>query len=347
MRRDPGNQSYERYELGRSPLAQQPTQRQLAELLGMSRNDLRRHADFKSTCIVRRKEVLNGKLRNLAYPVGPLRVIHEKLKYHLNKVKQPDYLFSPRKGRGQRENAHYHIGSRQFLTLDLKQFYPSTTFSMVKSWLCKNMGMYEDVAGLFTTLATVDGVVSFGSPLTPVLVSLVHREMFDEIARACDDRGLIYSVWVDNLTISGEFVEGELVEVIRTVIAKNGLKSHEIAYRCGNRPVFITGIGVVGGNLVAPQSFHLRIKALWDKFHDSETDDERESLTQQLLAQMGSVRYIAGAKSKMGQSISDRMNSIRQKRDKWRRVAAGSLARKPRIVKATINAEMALPAPWA
>lgn len=171
-------------------------------------------------------------------------------------------------------------------------------------------------------LAHVDDVASFGSPLTPVLVSLVHRRMFDEISEQCCARGLSYSVWVDDMTISGEFVEGELLTLIRGIITNHGLKSHKVIYRSGNRPVFITGIGVVGTHLVAPQTLHNRIKGFWEEFHSAETDNERESITQKLLAQMGTLRYIAGPKSEMGRKAADRMNSLRQKRDKWRRISA-------------------------
>lgn len=310
---------YERYDISRSPFSQKPTQRDLANILGMSRDELRRHANYKEQCIVRRTEEINGKVRDLAYPKGPLRVIHEKLKFHLNKIKQPDYLFSPRKNRGQRDNAAYHAEGNQYLSLDLKQFYPSTSRVMIKSWLCDELGMYEDVAGLFAELATVDGVASFGSPLTPVLVSLVHRKMFDEIAEQCRSRALSYSVWVDDMTISGQFVEGELLTIIREIIARHGLKSHKVVYRSGNRPVFITGIGVVGAHLVAPQTLHNRIKNLWEEFYAAKTDAERESTTQKLLAQLGTLRYMAGAKSEMGRKTADRMNSLKQKRDKWRR----------------------------
>lgn len=179
--------------------------------------------------------------------------------------------------------------------------------------------MYEDVAGLFAELATIDDIASFGSPLTPVLVSLVHRKMFDEIAEQCRARGLSYSVWVDDMTISGKFVEGELLTLIRGIVANHGLKSHKVIYRTGNRPVFITGIGVVGTHLAAPRSLHDRIQDLWKEFHNAETDSERESATQKLLAQMGTLRYIAGPKSEMGRKTADRMNSLKQKRDKWRR----------------------------
>jgi RNA-directed DNA polymerase len=307
---------YERYELYRSPLAQKPTQRDLAQLVGLSRDDLRRLANYKEQFIVRREIKKGDKVRQLAYPEGLLRVVHEKLKFHLNKVRQPDYLFSPRKNRGQRDNAKLHLDQQQYLTLDLKQFYPSTTQSQVRNWLIRDLGMMEDVAGLFAEIACVDDVVSFGSPLTPVLCTLVHRNMFDKIASLCGDRRLRCSLWVDDLTISGQYVPGELVEQIRLIIQSYGHRSHKIKYLTGNRPVFITGIGVVGSNLVAPQTLHLRIKEYWEQLHAAETDDEKLNVYQLLLSQLGTQRHIAGPSSELGRKASDQMNSIRQKRDK-------------------------------
>jgi RNA-directed DNA polymerase len=96
---------YEIYALARSPFAQRPTQRDVADLLGETKADLIRLANYKDQFIVRRQENIGGKHRDLAYPVSRLRGVHERLKFHLNKVQQPSYLFSPRKKRSQRDNA--------------------------------------------------------------------------------------------------------------------------------------------------------------------------------------------------------------------------------------------------
>lgn len=316
MKRAKKQPAHERYELDQSPLAQRPTQRDVAGLLGESRDDLRRLIDYKNQFIVRRTEVLGGKERQLAYPVNRLRVVHEKMKFHLNKVRQPSYLFSPRKNRGQRDNAAVHLDQYQFLTLDLKQFYPSTTEAMIYKWFSVELGMYPDVAGMLTHLCTVDGKASFGSPLTPVLCTLVHRPMFDRIAEVCNSRGLRYSLWVDDLTISGNFVPGQVVEEIRGIISAAGLRSHKVEFRTGNKPVMITGIGVVGRNLCAPNTLHRRIEGLWREIHLAETDDEVEDLTQRLLSQLGGLRYIVGPSSPAGQRAADQMNMLRQKRSK-------------------------------
>lgn len=303
---------YEIYDLARSPLAQKPTQRDLAKLVGLKRDDLRSLANYKNEFITRKTILAGKKERDLAYPTGLLRSVHERLKFHLNKVKQPDYLMSPRKGRSQRDNAVRHLNNLQYVCLDIKQFYPSTTFQMVKRWAIDELGIYEDVAGLFAEIATVDGVVSFGSPLTPVLVSMVHRPMFNQIYDHCESNSLKNSLWVDDLTISGMETSGDTIEFLRQTIREHGLRSHKIKFRTGNKAVWITGIGVVGGCLIAPNRMHLKIKSLWDSYYEAETSQERQAIGPKLLSQMGSIRHIVGAKSKLGMRLADQMNSLRQ-----------------------------------
>ena len=272
--------------------------------------------NYKEQFVIRRsvKTGKKEKLRDLAYPSGRLRAVHERFKFHLDKIKQPNYLYSPRRKRNQRNNAELHVEQQQYLTLDLKQFYPSTSDAMVRQWLCQALSMHVDVAGLLTHLCTIDGKVSFGSPLTPVLCSLVHRSMFDAIAEICDHRGLKYSVWVDDLTISGRFIPAELLAQVREIVRASGMRSHDIVYRSGNRPVFITGIGVVGPKLVAPNALNLKIKDGWQSYQDAVTDDERDFASQRLLSHLGTVRHISGPSSAIGRKAADQMNAIRQQR---------------------------------
>lgn len=306
---------YERYSLSQSPFAQRPTQKDVAKLLRVTRDDLRRLVNYKEQFIVRRT-IETGtkvkKIRQLAYPTGQLRAAHELLRFHLNKVRQPSYLFSPRKGKSQRDNAELHLAQDQFLSFDLKQFYPSTSASMVRSWLIDELLMYTDVASLITKLVTVDDAVSFGSPLTPVLCTLIHRKMFDEIADLCDARHLCHSVWVDDVTISGRFVPGEFLKAVREIVRQHGLKTHKIKFQSGSRPVFVTGIGVLGSKLITPRKFNEELKKLFSEYHESQTLEEKEDCGQKLLSRLGTARFISGKESKRGRKAADQMNSIKQ-----------------------------------
>ena len=125
--RQPKRRIRERYEFTDSPWVQNLTQRDFAELLRFKKSQLEIMVFFKEAWIIRRTATVGRKVRDLAYPVGKLRWVHERLKHQFGKIKQPNYLYSPRGGRAQRHNAALHVGQNQFLTLDICQFYPSTS----------------------------------------------------------------------------------------------------------------------------------------------------------------------------------------------------------------------------
>lgn len=312
--RRPKRSVRERYDFADSPWAQNLTQRDLAELLRFRKSELENMVSFKEAWIIRRTAQVGRKVRNLAYPYGRLRWVHERLKHHLGKIRQPEYVFSPRGGRTQRDNASVHVGQNQFLTLDICQFYPSTTSEHVFRWAHHGAGLRADVAGLFTKLTTVDERLSFGSPLSPVLATLVHRPMFDEVHGAVTKRGLRMSLWVDDLTISGRFVPGELLTQIREIIARHGLRSHKIRYRSGSRPVTVTGIPIAKSGLVAPRALHQRVQDGYALLREAQTDTERSHVIDLLLGQLGSLRYHVGHSTELGRRTAARMNALRRRR---------------------------------
>lgn len=320
--------THERYELERSPFAQSPTQREVAALVRETKSDLQKLATprFKETFIVRRTIETGGKKRNLVYPEGRLRAVHERLKFHFNKIVQPSYLMSPRKNRSQRDNAAAHLEASQYLTLDIKQFYPSTSRSMIRKSLIQQFGMAGDVAGLIAHIATADDKACFGSPLTPVLASLVHRPMFNAISDLCETHNLAHTVWVDDLTLSGDAISGGFISEIRRIIASKGLQSHKLVYRTGNKAVFITGVGVVGSNLVVPNRAELKSRELWREVKNAASLDELDTASARLLGHLGGIRHNVGKASPRGQKLSSEMNSIRQKRAKAFRLNSERLA---------------------
>ena len=307
-------QRHERYAFEASPWRQNLTQSEVADLLGTTKTRLEALIRDKEKFVRREVKVIGFKERNLALPVGKLRTVHERLKYHFNKIKQPDYLFSPRKGRGQRDNAEHHAGQDQFLKVDIKQFYPSTTSGHIFRWLHHDAGLLEDVAGLLVRLIAINDKLPFGSPISPVLSTLVHRRMFDGIDALCRADALRMSLWVDDLTISGHLIRGELLEEIREVVRQNGLRSHKVQFRGGGRPVSITGVPVDGMRVVAPLDLHARIEAGYAGLRVCRTDADRMCAIDLLLSAIGTYRYHLGASTPEGRKASNRMHALRQRR---------------------------------
>lgn len=309
---------YERYAFEASPWVQNLTQRDLAHLLFTTKGRLETLINNKEKYVRRREERIGTKDRQLAVPMGHLRTVHERLKIHFNKVKQPEYLFSPRKGRGQRDNAEKHAGQNQFLTLDIRQFYPSTTQEHIFQWAHHVAGLKADVAGMLAKLVAIDGKMPFGSPLSPVLTTLVHRRMFDDIYQLCQAQNLRMSLWVDDLVISGPFVTGQLLCEVRAIIAKHGLRTHKVRFKTGARTVNITGVPIRRKQVHAPRKLHLRIEEGYDALRRASNDVERMELTDRLLSALGSYRYHLGRSSQQGRLTANRMNALRQRRARLR-----------------------------
>jgi RNA-directed DNA polymerase len=305
---------YERYAFEASPWVQDLNQRDLAALLGTTKGRLETLIGEKDKYTHRRAVRIGSKDRQLAVPVGKLRTVHERLKFHLNKIKQPEYLFSPRKGKGQRDNAAHHAGQNQFLGLDIKQFYPSTTQEHIFRWSYHVAGLKGDVAGMIAKLVAIDGKMPFGSPVSPVLTTHVHRAMFDEIYELCQARGLRMSLWVDDLTISGTFVTGELLEQVRTVIRRHGFQTHKIRFKTGSRTVDVTGVPIRRKRIDAPRTLHKRIQDGYAELRQPLSDAERVNVMDRLLSALGTYRYHLGPSSPEGRKAANRMHAVRQRR---------------------------------
>lgn len=314
-------QKYERYCFSDSPWRQDLTQRDLAELIGWKKHQLEALVRDKERYTKRKTELIGSKMRDLAVPTGKLRTVHERLKFHLNKIKQPPYLFSPRKGRSQRDNAEHHVKQVQFLSLDIKQFYPSTTDEHIFRWAYHVAGLRGDVAGLLVKLVAIDGRMPFGSPVSPVLTTHVHRQMFDQIHELCLGQSLKMSLWVDDLTISGSFIHGDLVEAIRAIIRKQGFKTHKIKFRSAGhtqrgRPVVVTGVPIRARQVDAPHSLQMRVKDGYGKLRADQSDLERAHTIDNLLSALGTYRYHLGRSSPKGRIAADRMQGLRRRRAK-------------------------------
>ncbi|WP_156362201.1 reverse transcriptase domain-containing protein [Sphingomonas sp. Leaf208] len=312
---------YERYEIADSMWAQNPGQRDIASLIGMTKGQLGAIVRDKERYIRRDTIDINGKLRNLTVPTGKLRMVHERLKFQLNKIKQPPYLCSPRKGVGQRDNAEMHVAGHQLLKLDIRQFYPKTMQEDIWRWAHYSLGIMDDVAGLFAKLAAIDGRMPFGSPISPVLTSLVHRGMFDKVYAICGSHGLKMSLWVDDLTISGAEVPGGAVTDIRQAIRAGGFQTHKIEYLMTARPTEITGVPIAKGRVLAPHAIHRRIKEGYEALKVAASDTERSNIIDKLLSALGSYRYHLGSSTPEGRLAADRMQSLRQRRAKMTIVA--------------------------
>jgi RNA-directed DNA polymerase len=295
------------YPVERSPLYRMGRLRDLAAIIGMDLKLIRRLAHNRNDHYWRKERLIGEKKRLIVCPFGIMRQIHERVQSLCNRVEQPEYLHSPRRGHTAAGNADIHRSSKVVAKLDIRQFYPSTTDEHVFRFFRNRMNMTDDVAGLITKLCTVDRRLPFGSPLSPILCTLVHRELFDQIALYCRSLSLKMSLWVDDITMSGDTVTESAIWTVKQIIHASGLEYHKVKVRALSQGVIITGHYLHHAGVAAANKHHLGVR-------DSLADLDR---TADPAARLKLVRSLIG-KTNYGRSIYDPTSPVRERLDRRR-----------------------------
>lgn len=279
-----------RHPLEASPLYNVRRRKDLARILNTNEKELQ--ALTKSP-LYSVKDIITdkGKKRHTETPVKQLRAIHERVERILMRIEPPSFLYCPVKGRSQISNAARHRGSRVFHTLDIKEYFPSTPQRRVFWFFNQIMGCARDVSAILATLTTREGHLPTGSPLSPILAFYAFYDMWTEVAAIGERNGLILTVYMDDVTVSGNAVPGDILWQIKNTIFRTGLRYHkERVYR--DRPAIVTGIIVDGQNLLLPHRQHLKAHAARKRMCMTENLLEMEALESSLKGLMGHRRQV-------------------------------------------------------
>jgi hypothetical protein len=199
----------------------------LAQLLGVSPNALK--DELRSGLKYREwdEEKASGGFRHIEDPNPKLKGMQEKLARLLMQIEPPEYLMCPAKGRSTFDNALVHAGSRVVRNIDIRSYFPSTPEKRVMWFFRAYLQCSRDVAYQLTKLSCLNGHLPTGSPLSPILSHFAFRSMWDELASLCRENGIKFTVWIDDITLSGSNVPGALLWQIKKIIAKNELRYHK------------------------------------------------------------------------------------------------------------------------
>ncbi|MBN9400657.1 MAG: RNA-directed DNA polymerase ['Candidatus Kapabacteria' thiocyanatum] len=142
--------------------------------------------------------------RGIEKPRHRLKQLQEKLYEFLkSRIEFPTCVHGSVKGRSYISNARQHLRSEFFFLVDIEKFFPSVTMSMVYSAL-KTLTTPE-IAEVLTRLVTIENRVPTGSPISSFIANVSLRELDVQLMAICQERGLVYSRYVDDLTISAQW----------------------------------------------------------------------------------------------------------------------------------------------
>ena len=253
-----------RYELEKSPLFRLSNKKRLAELL---RVDLPAITDLeKSGLTAQYKSFIDKKTRrHITEPVGELAKVHRQLLRFFSRFTPPDYVHSAVKKRSYKTNAFADRGGNSVLKIDIKKFFQSVKFDCIHDFFLRRLECAPDIATILAKLCVVRtdkyGVhLPTGSCISPVLSFLANQPLFDRISQLSNSCGCVFTLYVDDITISGQKANAELLNLVAIEIFKRGYKYHKI--NVSNSPnALITGLIVREGKLHLP---HERAKKIRD-----------------------------------------------------------------------------------
>lgn len=277
--------------LDQSELYKLGSRSKLARLLNITNGDLRRLSNGESLYSEFEIEKKNGGgFRMVENPARPLKLAQAKLARMLSRITPPEFLFCPVKRRCYVSNAAAHLGNRVVHCLDIKKFFPSTPKRQVFWFFHKVMKCERSIAGTLASLACYQGHLPTGSPLSPIMAYFAYFDLWERISVFCRKRGYTFTVYIDDITISGVKVPTKDIWEIQKMIHGAGLTYHKQKIYI-DRPAEITGV-MMGKGKVFPPNRQLK------KHHDaqellkSSNGDERKKLVGRIAGLKGQLSQI-------------------------------------------------------
>lgn len=213
---------------------------------------------------------IKEKERNLIAPKDKLKIILKNIDHHLKKINTPSYLISNKKGLSSVDNANIHKNNNYILTLDIQNFFPSVNKEYIFRFFKYKLKQSDDIAWTLTKLVTIkeiDGVPQ-GFPTSARIAFWTYFKMFEEINNIVTKYNLTMTVYVDDITISGNNKINRLIYMqINNIVSKNGLqvKTSKTKLFGKKSPKHITGVVIKSKILYMPFDKFAKLRKLIDE----------------------------------------------------------------------------------
>ncbi len=250
------------YPLDQCGLSCVRTKSRLARVLGRSIRFLDSRAHDPEMYRVWQEQKKSGGYRTIEAPRDDLKALQRRIADLLQRVLPPGFLYSPVKGKSYIDNALVHRTAREFRLLDVVNYFGSCDERAVYRFFAKDLRCSPDVAWILTGLATREGHLPQGSPCSPILSFYACQPMWAEVAKVVETAGCKLTVYVDDVTVSGEDVPESLVWRIKEILHNHGHKHHpKKERRRRDRPAEVTGIIIKDGKGRVPHRHYRKMLA--------------------------------------------------------------------------------------
>jgi RNA-directed DNA polymerase len=148
-------------------------------------------------------------LRNIEPSSGYLKKVQRKIDRNILKpgmLNMPMNIMGGRKGVSVIQNANFHSRSKALMKYDVKNFFPSIRYEHVYYVFRYRLNFCEEASNILAKLTTYpsqDGHVPQGAPTSTSIAMYALEPMCIKLANFTEQNDLKFSIWVDDITVSG------------------------------------------------------------------------------------------------------------------------------------------------
>jgi hypothetical protein len=272
------------------PFAPAVGKRRLEALLKKTRGELERLAENAGGMYepFDRRNKPNDKWRHIDNPKPGLKQVQSAIHRAILPLHEfPSRVLGGLRGFSIRDNLEFHVRPPVLVTLDLKRCFPNISHHDVYDALRHTLHFSGAVASLVTRLTTRQGRLPQGAPSSSILANLVLIPLHSEVAQIAKFYGLSWSMWVDDIALSGARAEDAVDLVIAAIHRHNHTVSRDkirVAPSC--TPQYVTG-GFLNKKISAGRH---RISAIREEV--LALADQRCIFSHQLKSVWGKIHYV-------------------------------------------------------
>ena len=162
-------------------------------------------------------------------------------------------------------NAQAHTGQHAYVTTDISSFFTNSRACYVRKFFKEKSKISGEALDILVQMCTFRGHIPTGAPTSSILAFLSHKGLFDEIAQNMDKKGITFTLYVDDITLSAKHgITGDEIKFIKSVLKRHKLEiKPEKTKFYSYKKAMITGFYLAqGGKISVPDSVGYKVVSL-------------------------------------------------------------------------------------
>lgn len=162
-------------------------------------------------------------------------------------------------------NVQAHAGQHAYVTTDISSFFTNSKTCYVRRFFKNKLNISGEALDMLVHMCTYKGHIPTGAPTSSILAFLAHKDLFDEIAEYMNKKDIIFTLYVDDITLSAKHgITRKEIRFIKSVLKKHKLEIKPEKTKFFNfKKAMITGFYLTqGGKISVPDSVGYKVVSL-------------------------------------------------------------------------------------